>query len=41
MYFALLSQGKFKREAKGGRWSMGAFPKQKGLLDRKEGVKAF
>lgn len=35
IYFALLLQGKFKREVKGGRCSMGAFPKQKGLLDRK------
>ena len=34
-------QGKFKREVKGRRCSMGAFPKQNGLLDRKESVKAF
>lgn len=40
IYFALL-QGKFKRDVEGGRCSVGAFPKQKGLLDRKESVKAF
>lgn len=41
IYFALLLQGKFKREVKGGRCSMGAFPKQKGLLDRKRVSRHF
>lgn len=41
IYFALFLQDKFKREVKGGRCSTGTFPKQKGLLDRKESVKAF